>query len=168
MYFVYLHIMVFGTCYKRISPQKHIQKNKSTTIVLFTKCLRNEQETTQTGDTGQEQVNQWSSCCRSNPYLLSPTPNTQTCNLSSSSNIQPSPERSLMRAGVASIQSSTIHHCTIIREQSRTHNYCTVSLHRTLPCNAHMQMHAVLPPPPPLYELSKTPSTLSLANNTVI
>lgn len=158
--------MIFGTCYKRISPQKIDLKNKSTTIVLFTKCLHTVQETAQTGDPGQEQVNQLSSCCRSNPYLLSPNP-TQTCNLSSSSNIQPSPERSLMRAGVASIQSSTIHHCTIIREQSHTHNYCPVSLHKTLPCNAHMQMHAVLPPPP-LYELSKTPSTLSLANNTVI
>lgn len=118
-------------------------------------------ETAQDGHAGQEQqANQWSSCCRSNPYLLSPTPNpqhTHTQNLASSSNTQPSPERTLMRAGVASIQSSSIHHCTIIPEQSSTHNYCPVSLHRTLPCNAHMQMHAAIPPPP-LYELSKTPS----------
>lgn len=69
----------------------------------------------------------------------STTPNTHKHNLSSSSNVQPSPERSLMRAGVASIQRSTIHHYTIIPEQSSTHTitalwFCSEHFHATHTC----------------------------------
>ncbi len=149
--------MVFDTCYMNF---KELTKNMQFIVPLH-KCFWNS--------------TRWTCWARAagQPVIIllqiKPIPSfsnpqtththTHTHNLPSSSKTQPPPERTLMRAGVASIQSSSIHHCTIIPEQSSAHNYCLVSLHRTLPCNAHMQMqmHAAIPPPP-LYERSKTHS----------
>lgn len=80
------------------------------------------------------QANQCSSCCRWSIQHAHPLPNTHTHThqtISSSSNIRASPELCFMRAGVASIQSGTIHHCAIMLEQSSEHNYSPVRLNWT-------------------------------------
>lgn len=99
----------------------------------------------------------------------STTPNTHKHNLSSSSNVQPSPERSLMRAGVASIQRSTIHHYTIILEQSSTHTQllpCRFAVNTSMqPIHANACSHTNTTT---TIQAVKNTFALSLANNTVI
>ncbi len=132
-YHCILYICISWYLIHATSNSKNFQKTWNS-LCLYINAF----ETAQDGHAGQEQqANQWSSCCRSNPYLLSPTPNTHTHKISLHLNTQPSPERTLMRAGVASIQSSSIHHCTIIPEQSSTHNYCPVSAPNTSMQRSH-------------------------------